>query len=50
MHIKYIVIAGNLLDGFEVYGPFVNEDRAAAWAKINIHLLHYEVLSLLPPY
>jgi hypothetical protein len=32
MNGKWIVVTGNLVDGFEFHGPFYSEEDAAEWA------------------
>lgn len=32
---KYIIITGNPVDGFEYHGPFGSSDQAVTWAAAN---------------
>lgn len=33
---QYIVMAGNISEGYESYGPFVSFDEASEWADVNV--------------
>jgi len=36
--VKHMVAVGDLIKGFEFYGPFDTPERARAWASANINL------------
>lgn len=36
MPVRYIVVTGQIADGFKFYGPFSTYDKAHNWADINI--------------
>lgn len=43
----FIIIFGNLVDGYQCAGPFIDEAQAVKWAKASVD--SWSVLPLLTP-
>ncbi len=45
----WIIITGNVIDGFNHYGPFSSAELAAQWAATNKKGEHWHAVSLMDP-
>jgi len=45
MNDEWIVVTGNIADGFTFYGPFVRAEWANEWAEDNLRNLEWWVVT-----
>lgn len=46
----YVLVVGNVIDGFRLIGPFTGPDDASDYASDHFPDVHWDVISLEKPF